>query len=117
MPFSTCCASRIFVRVAVNADEVVGRPVVGRLHARGETGRVARAEDLAGRGAAEPHLKPGVGGQQLGKIQPDGVGDVLLDQAVPLRAGVGAARIVPLINKNSDCHKNITSPDSLCDAA
>ena len=89
----------------------------GCLHARGETGRVARAEDLAGRIAAETHLKPGVGAQQLGKIQPDGVGDVLLDETVPLRAGVGAARIVPLVNENSDCHKNITSPDSLCDAA
>ena len=96
------------VGIAVDADKVIRRPAVGHVHARGKAGRVARAEDLGRAVAAQPHGKAWVGAQQVGKIHADLIVDVLLAQAVSLRAGVRAGRVVSRIDENTDGQK-ITS--------
>ena len=74
------CVRRRTYRLAVDADEVIRRPLVRQPHALSQTGGVACAEDLLGCVAAQPHLKPRIGPQEIGQIHADRVGHILLEQ-------------------------------------
>ena len=99
---------RIYVRVAVDADEVIRRPLIRQPHALGQTGGIACAEDFFGCAAAQPHLKPRVCPQKISQIHADRVGHILFEQTAAFRAGVRTGRIVSLIDKNLD-RQSITS--------
>lgn len=98
----------IDVRIAMDADKIIGGPAVSHHDTRGKAGGVARAEDLGWSIAADAHGKARVGAQQVGQILTDRVIDILLAQTISFRAGVWAGRVVACIDENADWQK-ITS--------
>ena len=97
---------RIHIGIAVNAHKVVRPPAVGGIHPHGKTAGIVRPQNYIRRFPAQPHLKAGVRQQKPRQHRADFIVHILLPQPMALSSGIVPHRVMPLVNKNSDCHKD-----------
>ncbi len=89
----------------MNTYKIIGTPRIGVRHATSQAFGVGISELSCGSRAREPRLKIGIGIEQSGKLDTDGINYILLAQTVALSSCVGIFGIVTLVNEYFYSHE------------